>query len=230
MPVAVAARQLDARVEAWYGSALAVALLREEQRQLAPLLTRCRGVRGLQLRPHVEAPAALSGHLLQQVVSLARAGAHWQGDIAMPLDALAFERESIDLIVALHTLADAPSRADLLLEYERVLSAEGLLLVVELNPWSLFRWRWWRRGPRAFGVGACASALREAGFDLVARYAVGPALPLSRIERAAPLGRYFPNDVLRAGYVVLARKRAATATPTRARTRVRMQQPGMLSG
>ena len=40
MPVAVAARQLDARVEAWYGSAAAVALLREEQRQLAPLVTR----------------------------------------------------------------------------------------------------------------------------------------------------------------------------------------------
>ena len=229
MPVAVAARQLDARVEAWYGSAAAVALLREEQRQLAPLVTRCRGVRGLQLRPHVEAPGALAGHLLQQVVSLARSGSQWRGDVAMPLDAFALQRDSVDLIVALHTLADAPSRADLLLEYERVLSAEGLLLVVELNPWSLFRWRWMRRGPHAFGMGACATALRNGGFELVSRYAVGPMLSLAHPEHAAPLGRYFPNNVLRAGYVLLARKRAATATPVRSRARVQMQ-PGMLSG
>ena len=229
MPVAVAARQLDARVEAWYGSAAAVALLREEQRQLAPLVTRCRGVRGLQLRPHPDAPAALSGHLLQQVVSLARSGSQWQGDVAMPLDALALQRDSVDLIVALHTLADAPSRIDLLLEYERVLSAEGLLVVVELNPWSLFRSRWMRGGPQAFGIGACSAALRGGGFELVSRYAVGPLLSLAHPERATPLGRYFPNNVLRAGYVLLARKRAATVTPVRTRARVQLQ-PGMLSG
>lgn len=229
MPVAVAARQLDARVDAWYASAMAAALVREEQRQIAPLLTRCRGVRGLFLRPHASLPASLSGHLLQQIVALARVGDGWIGDARMPGDALALQRDAVDLIVALHTLADAPSRADLLLEYERVLSSEGILLVVELNPWSLFRWRWQRRGPRAFGSGACARALREAGFDVISRYAVGPMLQVSRPDHATPLGRYFPNTVLRAGYVLLARKGGAAPIPARPRARVSMQ-PGVLSG
>ncbi|MBB5209046.1 hypothetical protein [Chiayiivirga flava] len=229
MPVAVAARQLDARADAWYGTATAAALVREEQRQIAPLLTRCRGVRGLFLRPHAALPAALSGHLLQQIVALARVRGGWDGEARMPGDALALQRDAVDLIVALHTLADAPRRADLLLEYERVLSSEGILLVVELNPWSPFRWRWLRRGPRAFGSGACVHALREAGFDVVSRYAVGPLLPWLRPDRAAPLGRYFPNTVLRAGYVLLARKRIASPVAARPRARVSLQ-PGMLSG
>lgn len=229
MPVAVAARQLDARVDAWYGSTMAAALVREELRQIAPLLTRCRGVRGLFLRPHASLPSALSGHLLQQVVALARGVQGWQGDVRMPLDALALQRESVDLVVALHTLADAPSRHDLLLEYERVMSPEGILLVVELNPWSLFRSRWMRHGLRAFAAGRCASALREAGFDTVSHYAVGPVLPTVRADRVALLGRYFPNNAFRGGYALVARKRSNAPIPLRNRTRVSLQ-PGMLSG
>jgi hypothetical protein len=229
MPVAVASRQLDARVDAWYGTAMAAALLREEQRQITPLVTRCRGVRGLFLRPHVSLPGALAGHLLQQVVSLARGIDGWHGEARMPLDALALQRDAVDLIVAMHTLADAPSRGLLLQEYERVLSAEGILLVVELNPWSLFRWRWMRHGPRAFAAGRCAAALRDSGFDVISRYAVGPLLPTCRADNIAPLGRYFPNNALRAGYVAVARKRSNNAIPVRTRARVSLQ-PGMLSG
>lgn len=229
MPPAVAARQLDSRAEAWYGSTVAAALLQEEQRQIAPLVTRCRGVRGLFLRPHASVPATLSGHLLQQVIALARTPRGWEGEARMPVDTLALQRDAVDLIVALHTLGDAPSPADLLRDYERVLSSEGTLLVVELNPWSLFRWRWMQRGPRAIGSGACVLALREAGFDVTSRYAVGPWLPTAHPERATPLGRYFPNTVLRAGYVLLARKRSAAPTPVRPRSAVQLQ-PGILSG
>lgn len=224
MPPAVAARQLDPRAEAWYGSTMAAALVHEEQRQIAPLLTRCRGVRGLFLRPHVDLPASLSGHLLQQVIALARTSRGWVGEARMPGDALALQRESVDLVVALHTLADAPSRADLLLDMERVLSPEGTLLVVELNPFALYRWRWMQRGPRAFGSGACAAALREAGFEVVSRYGVGPLLPRSRPDHVEPLGRYFPNTVLRAGYAMLARKRSGAAPiAVRPRASVRLQ-------
>lgn len=229
MPVAVAARQPDAHARAWYGTAAAVALMGEEQRQIAPLVARCRGVRGLYLRPDPVVPAALAGHLLQQVVSLARMGDQWRGDLAMPLDAFALQRDAVDLVVALHALGDAPSRPALLLEMERVLSPEGTLLVVELNPWSLYRWRWMRRGPHALSAGDCSAALRAGGFEPMARYAVGPLLPTAAAAQTAPLGRYFPNNVLRAGYVLLARKRSATATPVRPRTRMQMQ-PGMLSG
>lgn len=229
MPVAVAARQLDARVEAWYGSAPAQALLHEEQRQITPLVTRCRGVRGLYLRPHASATPVLSGHFLQQVLSLARSNGEWQGELRMPLDLFSLQRDAVDLIVALHTLADAPARADLLLEYERVLSPEGTLLVVELNPWSLYRTRWAGRGPQALGVGTCAGALREGGFDVVSRYAVGPRGAVCRPESITPLGRYFPNTVLRAGYALLARKRVTGATPIRQRARLQLQ-PGMQSG
>ena len=224
MPPAVAARQLDPRADAWYGSTMAAALVHEEQRQIAPLLTRCRGVRGLFLRPHPGLPATLTGHLLQQVIALARTPRGGEGEARMPDDALALQREAVDLVVALHTLADAPSRADLLLDIERVLSPEGTLLVVELNPLSLYRWRWMQHGPRPFGAGACAAALRDAGFDVVSRYGVGPLLPNSRPDHVEPLGRYFPNPVLRAGYALLARK-ASGATPiaVRPRASVRLQ-------
>lgn len=229
MPAGVAARQPATPIGAWYGSATATALVREEQRQLAPLVTRFRGVRGLFLRPHPVLPCVLAGHLLQRIVALARTDACWIGDLRTPLDTLALQRDAVDLIVALHTVADAPSRIDLLREYERVLSAEGVLLVVELNPWSPFRLRWSRAGVRAMPSGVCASLLRDAGFDVGSRYGVGPVWRAQERETLAPLGRYFPANAVRGGYALLARKRVAAPIAPRARAAVRLRQ-GVVSG
>jgi SAM-dependent methyltransferase len=220
MPAPVAARQPEGPGADWFAKPLAQRLLREEQREAIPPLTACYGQAGLYLRGTRLAPSTLSGNMLQWVMRLHREARALDGDMVCLDDALPLARESVDLAYLLHMLEGSASPASMLAEMERVLAPEGTLMLVTLNPHSLWRMHWVGSGLRAIGPGRCRSLLSEAGFEVVRHYGLGPVLPWLRADPWTSLsaaGTRDPFAVWRAGYLLQARKRRRTMTPIRPR-------------
>jgi SAM-dependent methyltransferase len=220
MPAPVAARQPEAPGAGWFARPLAQRLLREEQRQAIPPLTACYGRTGLYLRGARTAPESLSGNMLQCVLNLHRTGHGLDGDLSCRDDELPLQRESVDMAYLLHMLEVSADPARLLAETERVLAPEGNLMIVALNPHSLWHARWLGSGLRAIGAGRCGSLLRAAGFEVVRHYGLGPLLPWLRSDAgsaAARAGARDPIAVWRASYLIQARKRRRGLTPVRPR-------------
>jgi SAM-dependent methyltransferase len=216
MPVPVAARQPDPPGVGWFATPLAQRLLREEQRQVLPLLAGCYGQIGLYLRGCEAAPAELSGNMLQSIVRLCGARELLQGDLRCRADELPLQRESVDLVYLLHVLEARTPPAALFAEAERVLTPEGALLMVALNPWSPWRVRWAPSGLRAASAAASRERLRDAGLEVLQQRGLGPVLPwLDETPHRARAGRDAFSG-LRAGYALLARKRRPGMTPLRA--------------
>lgn len=69
------------------------------------------------------------------------------GDLRCSFDALPFENGSLDLLVLPHTLETAPDPHHRLAEAARVLRPEGRLLLLGLNPTSLWGLSALQRGP-----------------------------------------------------------------------------------
>lgn len=217
MPVPAAARQPDPPGVGWFATPPAQRLLREEQRQVLPLLAGCYGQVGLYLRGCESAPAELSGNMLQTVVRLCSARELLQGDLRCHAAELPLQRESVDLFYLLHVFEAQTPPAALLAEAERALTPEGALLMVALNPLSPWRARWATSGVRAVSAATTREWLRDAGFEIVQQRGVGPVLPwLDATAHRARAGRDAFSG-LRAGYAMLARKRRPGLTPLRSR-------------
>lgn len=220
MPAPVAARQSEPPGVGWFATPLAQRLMRAEQRESIPALTGCFGRHGVYVRCHDGAPGELSGNLLQAVLRLHGARGHLRGDLVCEEDALPLQRESVDLVYLLHALETCADAHALLHEVERVLAPDGTLLMVVLNPYSLWRARWSGRGPRAWSFGACRALLREAGLDVVRHAGLGPVRPWLRDDGALTVAgnaRRDPWAVWRAAFLVQARKHRPTLTPVRPR-------------
>jgi len=223
MPSLAAARQPEHLGGSWFASPLAQQLMREEQRQTADLLTSCYGQIGLYARAVENAPADLSGNRLQSVLHLHRESARLAGDLHCRDVELPLLRESVDLVYLLHALEGCAEPHAWLMEIERVLTPEGNLMLVVLNPYSLWRLRWAASGLHAPGAGNCRALLRDTGFEVMQQRGVGPMLPwLREIQwTAGPQSEH--RDLLsvwRAGYLIHARKRRRALTPVRPRAAV----------
>lgn len=232
MPSPAAARQPEHPGGRWFGLPLAQRLLREEQRQAIPLLTSCYGQTGLYARAFETAPAELSGNMLQSVLRLHREPTRLSGDLTCRDVELPLLRESVDLVYLLHALEGCADPLAWLTEIERVLAPEGNLMLVVLNPYSLWRLRWSASGLRAPGAGRCRAMLRDTGFEVMQLRGVGPMLPWLRDHRwiAGPeAGERDLWSVWRAGYLIQARKRRRGLTPVRPRAAVAFA-PGMRPG
>ena len=220
MPPPASARQPESHDGGWFATPLAQKLLRREQHEAIPRLTSIYGHTGLYLRCMVDAPAELSGNMLHRLLRLHRADARLEGDLCCVEHDLPLLRESVDLVYLLHAFEQSPQRQYLLLELERVLGPEGNLFIVGLNPWSPWRWRWSGSGLRVTSAARQRSLLDEAGFEVVARQALGPLLPwldqpgMTHVVRH----RRDPFANWRAGYLIHARKRRRGVTPLRSRT------------
>jgi SAM-dependent methyltransferase len=233
MPPPVAARQPEGKGAGWFHEPLALRLLQEEQRQAIPPLTGCYGTTGLYLRPAQGAPPELSGNMLQCVLRLHRASGGLAGDVSCFEAQLPLQRECIDLAYLLHALETSDDPRELLLEMERVLAPEGNLMLVVLNPFSLWRLRWHGHGLRAIGAGRARQLLRETGFEVVRQYGLGPVWPWLRARPwvAVPLaGSPDAFSVWRAGFLIQARKRRRGMTPVRPRAGAVSLAPGMHPG
>jgi SAM-dependent methyltransferase len=200
----------------WFATSIGQRLLADEQRSAIPLLTQHIGVRGMYLRPAQEAAATLSGNMLQSVLNLHQQGRRLSGELEAEVDALPVENDALCLAYALHSLDMCESPGPFIDELRRTLRPEGVLFLIGVSPLSLWQLRWRGKGLHARTAGRVRALLANAGLNVEAEIGLGPMLPFLRDPVSPPEPRAAEAslfDPLRAGYLLIARKRRLPLTP-----------------
>jgi SAM-dependent methyltransferase len=173
----------------------------------------------------------------QSLISQPALGA--RADIIARPSQLPVMSDCIDAALLPHTLEFAPDPYAILREADRVLVAEGQLLLLGFRPWSLWgmRARWSRAGfppgmRRVLSEGLVREWLVLLGYEVLSAQRYLYVSPWSRgLAAGEGTGR-----VLRAGltyplpggaYLIKARKRVYTMTPIRPRLR---DKPAVIGG
>ncbi len=221
----------------WFESPLGSSVLREEE-ALAPLaLDDVFGFELLQVGAW-----GPGGHLLDaartQHTTLVAPELSSGVTLCSPLDSLPFRSDSIDAIFLPHTLELVEDPYTVLREAERVLTAEGCLMICGFNPFS--GWGARRVFAQYFGRPAfppqtqrmlSERRLRDwvalLGFDVDSVYGYLGLLPLKgrarkpaeTQSRDAAVGQR--STLTAGGYLIKARKRVSTMTLVRPRRRTR---------
>lgn len=141
--------------------------------------------------------------------------------------------DSMDAIFLPHTLEFSPHPHQLLREVERVLIPEGRVIILGINPWSLWGgWQLLRRNKgfpwngRWMTCGKLVDWLKLLGFELemefhhLYRPPLRHAGTLQRMAIMEQMGQYL-WPYMGAGYALRAVKRVARLTPIRPLTRLR---------
>lgn len=149
---------------------------------------------------------------------------------------LPIKSDMIDIVVLPHVLEFSSEPHQVLREVERILIAEGHVIIIGFNPWSLWNvFRlfhfWTKHAPwnKSFiAASRVIDWLSLLGFEVIQRqgYFYKPPIQneklINKLNFFENLGkRIWPN--LGAGYVLVARKRVETLTPIRPRWRTRRQ-------
>jgi SAM-dependent methyltransferase len=160
--------------------------------------------------------------------------------LCAPLDSLPFASDSIDAIFLPHTLELVEDPYAVLREAERVLCAEGCLMICGFNPWSgwgaaqLFA-QYFRRPAfppqtrRMLSERRLRDWMALLDFEVANVYGYLGSLPMTRRLRKARDGtsseaEYRPRAALTAGgYLLKARKRVQTLTLVRPKRRSRQR-------
>ncbi len=152
--------------------------------------------------------------------------------LCAPLDTLPFRSDSIDAIFLPHTLELVEDPYAVLREAERILTAEGCLMICGFNPFS--GWGARRALGRLFGRPAFPPGMRRMlserrlkdwvallGFDVDGVYGYLSSLPVK--GRAHP-AEFQPSAAWASGaYLIKARKRVSSLTLVRPRRRIRQR-------
>jgi SAM-dependent methyltransferase len=213
----------------WFEGPLGSRVLREEA-ALAPLaLDNVFGFELLQVGAWGPAQHLLDGARTQHTTLVAPELSPGV-TLCAPLDTLPFKSDSIDAIFLPHTLELVEDPYAVLREAERVLTAEGCLMICGFNPFS--GWGVRRAFARYFGRPAFPPGTQRMlserrlrdwvallGFDVDSVYGYLGLLPL----KGGP-AEVRPRAALTSGaYLLKARKRVLTLTPVRPRRRVRQR-------
>jgi len=152
--------------------------------------------------------------------------------LCAPLASLPFASDSIDAIVLPHTLELVEDPYAVLREAERVLCAEGCLIICGFNPWSGWGARrlfahYLRRPAFPPGTRRLLSELRLRdwvallGFDVASVYGYLGMLPIASTAGRCEVA---PHAAWRAGaYMLKTRKRMQTITLVRPKRRARQR-------
>lgn len=148
--------------------------------------------------------------------------------------ALPIASQSVDVVVLHHSLEFSRDPHQVLREVDRVLVAEGHVVILGFNPWSFWLpWRWllrWSQQPpwcgRALGRARLRDWLSLLGFDIVhsKNHFYRPPLQqagiMDRLKFMDKLGaRFWPR--LGAGYLLVGRKKVIALTPIKPRWKPR---------
>ncbi len=213
--------QYWAAIHHWYATAQGEAVRTVEQQQLDQALPRLFGYRLVQVGRTVQDDLCRQSPIRTRHLCSPLPG----GDLVGRGAALPLASDSIDLVLLHHSLEFMDDPHAVLREAERVLIAEGHLVVVGFNPWSLSTLleRIARRPAPVTRVGLnrLADWVRLLGFEVrTARHFHLPPpcrwLPGGERWRAW-LARRCPW--LGGGYILVARKRVLALTPLRQRWR-----------
>lgn len=231
-----------APLQSWLRTSLGARLLALECKLASEILAQVFGWQLLQIGLWGDDDALIAEARTQRKSVLA-----WHGERASPThpvirsrtDALAVASDSVDAVLLPHTLEYEPDPHEILREVERVLSAEGHLIIFGFRPFSSWGLRhlFARDGfppgvERLIGEGRMRDWLKLLGFEIVdaRRYLftlpMGSAAPAQNrvFERIGE--RLWP--LFAGGYVLKARKRVYTLTPLRPRWRLRPKVVGGL--
>lgn len=138
------------------------------------------------------------------------------GSIQVALDELPLRNESVDIIVLCHVLEFMPDPTLLLRQAYQALAPGGQMIVVGLNPWSL--WGLTREVPHGWPLWKIKDNLRKLSLRIVMNDTFCFRPPLhslqwwQRLLWMEAVGA-FCCPALGGFYIVAAQKRAATATP-----------------
>jgi SAM-dependent methyltransferase len=219
----------DTVLQDWFEGPLGVRVLREEAALATLALDTVFGFELLQVGAWGPARHLLAGARTQHTTLVAPELAPGV-TLCAPLDTLPFRSDSIDAILLPHTLELVEDPYAVLREAERVLTAEGCLIICGFNPFS--GWGARRVFGRYFGRPAfpphtermlSERRLRDwvalLGFDVDSVHGYLGFLPMK-----GGLSEVHPQRALTAGaYLLKARKRVSTLTLIRPRRRVRQR-------
>lgn len=227
---------INQRFVDWYSSSLGGRVAREEREALTAMVRDLFGYQLLQLGELGDHVSHLDACPIRRKLLLShRPGDADDGRIVGDAQHLPIASDSIDAVILIHTLDLSPDPHQVLREVERVLIAEGRVIVVGFNPFSL--WGLWRLFGRWRGrVPWCGHFLSYPrlndwlhlmGFG-VERLDVMEFRPPTRgsgFEGIERLGRR-AWPMLAGVYVVRAVKRVSRVTPLRQRwSRLRVLGP-----
>jgi SAM-dependent methyltransferase len=221
----------------WFASPLGARVLREETALARLALEDVFGFELLQVGTWGTTPHLLAGARTQHTTLLSSKRAPGV-TLCAPLDSLPFASDSIDAIVLPHTLELVEDPYAVLREAERVLCAEGCLMICGFNPYS--GWGARRLFGRFFHRPAFPPQTRRMlterrlrdwmallDFEVADVYGYLGPMPVTRRPRKLADGtlrqaEYRERRPLTAGaYLLKARKRAQTLTLIRPRRRTR---------
>ncbi len=213
----------------WFDSPLGARVLRDETALARAALDDVFGFELLQVGAWGTGASLLAGARTQHTTLVAPEAATGV-TLRAPLATLPFASDTIDAVLLPHTLELEPDPYAVLREAERVLCAEGCLLICGFNPWSgwgarrLFA-QYLRRPAFPPGTQRLLSERRLRdwvallGFDIDRVYGYLGALP---IASGGARGEAGANAAWRSGaYLLKARKRVQTMTLLRPKRRAR---------
>jgi len=209
----------------WFDAPLGRHVLDAERPSVDAALAEAFGFVLLQVGAWGAPGAVLGTHRIPRVVFADPQGA--AGGVRCEAHALPFAADSIDAVVLAHALERSPNPHEVLREAERVLAAEGHLVVLGFEPWSLWGLRR-HVGPARFpfDVPHCIGETRLRdwlsllGLRTVAVHRLLHGYPFESaggLRRARFLERVGARAWPRfgGGYVLLARKQRQVVTPLR---------------
>ena len=222
-------------LRAWFRTPLGRRLAEADREQLDAVLPNLFGFHLLQAGDLVGVDLVTSSRVRHRVVMAEGDNeARCRAGLRAEAEALPVASESVDVVLLPHVLEIHNRPHEVLREVERCLIPEGHVVVLGLNPWSL--WGAWRllrgrRRPPWCGHFYSPTRIRDwlslLGFDIVqARsYFFRPPAVSGHLEFLEGLGRrWWP--LLGAAYILVAKKRVLTLTPIRPRWRPRLGRAG----
>jgi SAM-dependent methyltransferase len=229
----------EAALQRWWQDALGAALLGAESELLAEALEDVFGWEFLQVGAWGSARQLLAGSRTRRQTIIAATKFERGPDLIGRASQLPIVSDSIDAVLLPHTLEFAADPYSIVREVDRVLVAEGQLIVLGFRPWSLWglRARASRNGfppgmRRVLSEGRVQDWLELLGYEVVARrrylYASPWGHPSASEAGGKILRRGLVNPLPPGAYLLKARKRVYTLTPVRQRFRERTPVIGRL--
>ena len=148
----------------------------------------------------------------------------WRGSWRSSADRLPLANAAVSRIDLRFVLETSPCPRAVLAECARTLCDDGRLLVFGLNPFGAARLRWGQHGLAPLSRSGVATALREAGLDVLAQRTLGPRW---RADAEAGRPARARVGVGRVAWAVLAVRRSPALTPLRRAPAAWRASPGV---